>query len=167
MVERSDERRDASMGRAESVAGLNVVSAARARTEMKTIFDRAIHDHLPVPMERDGVERMFGIGLQELKLLLDPFDFHAEVLFEDEGVSIWLKEFAIYGSGDDFEEAKADLVDEALEYVTDYFSDANLRQAPNRRGHYPHALRVAVAALEENLDEVLLAAPREAVGASA
>jgi hypothetical protein len=154
------------MGRGEAVAGLNIMSAARARSEMKTVFDRAIHEHLPVPMERDGVERMFGIGIQELKLLLEPFDFHTEVLFEDEGVSIWLKEFAIYGSGDGFDEAKADLVEEALEYVTDYFSDATLRVAPNRRDHYPHALRVAVAALEENLGEVLLAAPRQPVGAA-
>lgn len=153
------------MGRGGEVAGLDVMSAARARTEMKTIFDRAIHEHLPVPMQRDGVERMFGIGMQELKLLLARFDFHAEVLFEDEGVSIWLKEFSIYGSGGDFEEAKADLVEETLEYVTDYFSDATLRLAPNRRDHYPYALRVAVAALEENLDEVLLAAPREPAGA--
>lgn len=153
------------MGRAEAVAGLDVMSAARARAEMKTIFDRAIHEHLPVPMERDGAERMFGIGSQELKLLLEGCEFHSEVLFEDEGVSIWLQEFSIYGSGEDFEEAKADLVDETLEYVTDYFSDASLRLAPNRRAHYPYALRVAVAAMEENLDEVLLAAPREPVTA--
>lgn len=93
---------------------------------MKTIFDRAIHEHLPVPMQRDGVERMFGIGIEELKLLLEPFDFHTEVLFEDQGVSIWLREFSIYGSGEDFDDAKS--------------------------------------ALEENLDEVLLAAPRQPVG---
>lgn len=153
------------MGRGETT-GLDVIPAGQARQDMKKIFDRAIHDHLPVPLERGAAERMFGLGGEELTYLLSIYEFHPEVIYDDD-VSIWLPEFGIYGSGESYEEAKSDLLEEVLEYIHTYFdkADPSLRQAPNRRHHYPHALRAAIAVFDDQLESVLFAQPREFAGA--
>lgn len=149
------------MGR--GAAGLEVMPAARARQEMKKVFDRAIHQHLPVPMERGAAERMFGLGNDDLKFLLNRYEFHPDVMFDAaDDVSIWLPEFSIYGTGATFDEAKEDLLEEVLAYVAEYFSeDPALRSAPNRRSHYPYALRVAAAAFDDELEVVLFSQPAE------
>lgn len=154
------------MRRGESPTGVEVMSAARARKDMKSVFDRAIHGHLPVPLGRDGAELMFGLSSDEMKHVLSIYEFHPEVMFDDD-VSVWLPEFEIYGTGESLEEATADLVEEAIEYVADYFGDdASLRSAPNRRNHYPYALRILVASFDDDVEQVLLAQPRETVGAA-
>jgi len=154
------------MGR--GAVGLDSIPATQVRRDLKQIFDRAIHGHLPVPLERGTAERMFGIGSEELAEVLAVYEFHPQVMF-DEDVSIWLPEFALYGTGKSYEEAKADLTEEVRDYVADYFdeNDPTLRSAPNRRRHYPYALRVAVADFAGQLDAVLFAEPRELVGAGA
>ncbi len=154
------------MGRGESPTGLEVMPATQARKDMKSIFDRAIHGHLPVPLGRDGSELMFGLGSEELEHVLSVYEFHPQVMF-DADVSVWLPEFGIYGTGESLEEAKADLIEEALDYVADYFGDdPTLRSAPNRRAHYPHALRLVVASFAGQVDDALFAQPRAAVGAT-
>ena len=102
-------------------------------------------------MERGAAERMFGLGNDDLKFLLGRYEFHPDVMFDAaDDVSIWLPEFSIYGTGATFDEAKEDLLEEVLAYVAEYFSDdPALRSAPNRRSHYPYALRVAAAAFDD------------------
>jgi hypothetical protein len=147
-------------------AGKEVLDATTARRCFSEVFDRAIHDGVPVPIERGGKERVFLIGEEEVKQLVSEREFHPEVMFEGEGVSIWLPEFAIYGIGESYQEAKDDLLDEVRGYVADYLSTPALRRAVNRQHHYPYVLRVLVADAAESLEEVLFAEPSAVPAAS-
>ena len=113
-------------------------------------------------IERGGRERGLLIGADELELLLSSFDFHPEAFFEPAAVSIWLPELALFGRGDSFADAQADLVDEVRDYVDEYVADAPLYlRAPNRADHFPYVLRAFVADSAGRLEDVLFAGPAD------
>jgi len=75
-------------------------------------------------------------------------------------VSIWLPEFAVYGEGATYAEAKADLLDEVRVYVDEYLLHAeDYRRAPNRAAHFPHVLKAYLADLRGELDLLLFSGP--------
>jgi hypothetical protein len=107
-------------------------------------------------------ERAVLVGLDDLDVLLAPHEFHPEAYFEDDAVTLWLPEFALYGRGCNYDEAQEDLVDEVRSYVTDYLEDAAAYlNAPNRSHHYPHVVRALVSDARGRLADVLFAPPRE------
>lgn len=141
----------------------DVVDVTTARQHMKDLLDLAVHEHRPVQIERGGRERVVVLGADEVEELLAGYEFHPEVLFETQGVSIWLPELEVYGTGADFEEARDDLVTEVEDYVRDYLADLRrYRSAPNRAGHYPYVLRTFVAERAGRLAELLFAEPSAA-----
>lgn len=136
------------------------ISSTHARRRWSELFDRALHDRWPVLIERGGRERGLLIGADELERLLGSFDFHPEAFFEPAAVSIWLPELSLFGRGESFADAQADLVDEVREYVDEYVADAPLYlRAPNRADHFPYVLRAFVADSAGRLEEVLFAGP--------
>lgn len=142
------------------------VSATNARRQWSSFFSRAIHGHWPVLIERGRDERGLLIGSDELELLLSHYEFHPEALFEEDAVSIWLPELALYGRGLSFDDARSDLAEEVREYVDEYMADADLYlRAPNRAGHFPYVLRAFVADSTDSLQTVLFAEPRVPVEA--
>lgn len=142
------------------------VSATLARKKWSEYFDRAVHDRWPVLIERGGRDRGLLIGADELELVLRQYEFHPEAFFEPAAVAIWLPELALFGRGESFADAQADLVDEVRDYVDEYADDASLYlRAPNRASHFPYVLRAFVADSEGRLPDILFAQP--AVGAGA
>ena len=136
------------------------ISATHARRRWSELFDRALHGRWPVLIERGSRERGLLIGSDELKRLLEGFEFHPEAFFEPAAVSIWLPELALFGRGESFEDAQSDLVDEVRDYVDEYVADAaHYLRAPNRAGHFPYALRAFVADSAGRLQDVLFAEP--------
>lgn len=146
------------MARGEGSVG-DVFDATTARRRFSEIFDRAVRAGVPVPVERGGKERGFFIGEDDLKRLTNQYEFHPEVLIEDDTVSVWLPEFAIYGVGSTYEEAKEDLLDEVLDYVEEYLETPEMRWAVNRHDHYPYALRVLISEADDSLEALLFAEP--------
>jgi len=124
-----------------------------------------VHDDPRSPVasrERARIRRMAaakeaGLTAEEADTSAD-CEFHPEAVIGDD-VTIWLPEFSIYGTGADLEAAKADLIEDVRDYVAEYLDedDDTLRSAPNRRDHYPYALRVRNADLDGCLTEVLFA----------
>lgn len=142
------------------------ISATDARRQWSSFFSRAVHDRWPVLIERGRGERGLLIGSDELELVLSHYEFHPEVVFEEDAVSIWLPELALYGRGSSFDDAQSDLFEEVREYVDEYMADAGLYlRAPNRAGHFPYVLRAFVADPTDGLQDVLFAEPRVAVEA--
>ncbi|MGA9762405.1 MAG: hypothetical protein WBQ14_08285 [Gaiellaceae bacterium] len=52
------------------------------------------------------------LGRDDLLRLVAGHEFHPEVFSEEEAVSVWLPEFALYGRGGSFLEVQEDLLDE-------------------------------------------------------
>lgn len=136
-------------------------SVSRAREALSDVFSAAVRGHLPVTIERRD-ERAVLVGLDDLDVLLAPHEFHPEAYFEDDAVTLWLPEFALYGRGRTYDEAQEDLVDEVRTYVSDYLDDAvAYLNAPNRAHQFPHVVRALVSDTRGRLAEVLFAPPRE------
>ena len=134
------------------------VTSTEARGNWAALFRRAVHHRSPVAIERGGDDLGVLIGADELGLLLADKSFSPEAFFEPGAVSLWLPEFALYGRGPSFEEARADLADEVRAYIEEYLDDARLYlRAPNRAHHFPWVIKAYVADAAGKLDDVLFA----------
>ena len=110
---------------------------------------------------RTGLEPALLIGAEELERLLVDYEFHPEVFFEENVVSIWLPELTLYGRGESYDEAQEDLVHEVLDYLDEYLDDAPLYlRAPNRAEQFPYVIRALVADATGRLPELLFVTPR-------
>ena len=149
-----------------SVLMPRTISATLARKRWSEYFDRAVHDRWPVLIERGSRERGLLIGSDELELVLSRYEFHPEAFFEPAAVSIWLPELALFGRGESFADAQADLVDEVRDYIDEYVADAPLYlRAANRSSHFPYVLRAFVADSAGRLTDILFAEPAVAADA--
>ena len=141
---------------------VNSISVTDARKRWADVFSQAVEDRSPVPIERGGDERGLLIGFDEVSLLLDPYAFTTEVFFEPDAVSIWLPELQLYGRGETFEDAQADLVEEVHAYVEEFLADARLYlRSPNRAAHFPWILKAYVATAAGELAAALFAVPED------
>ncbi len=132
------------------------LSASDVRNRWSEVLRRTVNDRQPVAIERAGVDRAVLIGAEELDRLLMDYEFNPEVFFEDDAVSVWLPELALYGRGETFDEAQADLVREVLDYVDEYVSDAQLYlRAPNRAEQFPYVMKALVSDALGRLPETL------------
>ena len=102
-------------------------------------------------------ERVVAVRAQDMTDLLSLCcPFSPEVLFEDDGVAIWLPELEIYGRGASLEAAATDLLEAAREYAEEW--DATLKDAPNHRAREWHVRRIQLAADDAALCTTLLGA---------
>ncbi len=140
----------------------HTTSISEFRQRVSELFSEAVWHGRIVEVARGSRDRAVLLGITQLERLLDPIEFHPEVIADDEAVSIWLAELELWGRGTDFGEAKADLVAEVRDYVEEYLSESErYLAAPNRAGHFPAVVRAYAADRSGRLDEVLFAVPRE------
>ena len=127
-------------------------------------FSDAVHGHRPIPIERGSRDRGLLLGNDEVMLLVAGKDFSPEVFMgTGELVSIWLPEFELYGEGESFDVAKADLLDEVRAYIEEYVASIDeYLHAPNRVSHFPYLIKAWMADLDGELEQVLFAPPSEA-----
>lgn len=138
---------------------MEALSLTRARKELSDVFSSAVRRHLPVLIERRD-ERALLVGIDELAALLETYEFHPEAFFEEQAVTLWLPEFALYGRGPTYDDAQNDLLEEVRAYVSDYLQDADASlSAPNRARHLPHVIRAFVSDAQGRLGDVLFAPP--------
>ena len=140
------------------------ISVSRAREALSEVFSDAVRRHIPVLIQRRD-EQAALVGLDDLEALLEAREFSPRVFFEDDAVSVWLPEFALYGRGRSYEEAQEDLLEEVRAYVSDYLEDsAAYLNAPNRAAHFPHVVRALVSDAKGRLREVLFTQPSDEPG---
>jgi hypothetical protein len=130
------------------------------RRSIGPTFSEAVQKHRPVKIDRGARESGVLLGAEEALALVAACRFHPEVFQEEGTVSIWLPEFALYGRGTSFPEARDDLLEEVRAYVEEYLDEAELySRAPNRAAHFPLVVRAWLADASGELAEVLFAPP--------
>lgn len=133
------------------------------RRSIGPVFTDAVQRHRPVRIDRGARERGVLFGDEEVLALVANRHFHPEVFQEGEEVSVWLPEFALYGRGPSFAEARDDLLEEVREYVEEYLGEVELyTRAPNRSDHFPFVIRAWLADGAGELADVLFAPPADA-----
>jgi antitoxin YefM len=136
------------------------VSISLFRQKAGPYFTGAVHRHSPLAIQRGGEDLGLLLGCDEAWALLADRSFSPEVMRSDGSVSIWLPEFALYGQGATYAEAKADLLDEVRVYVNEYLTDAEeYRRASNRAAHLPHVIKAYLADLRGELEGVIFPGP--------
>jgi antitoxin YefM len=136
------------------------VSISLFRQRTGPYFTEAVHRHSPLAIQRGSEDLGLLLGRDEAWALLSDRSFSPEVIRGDGGVSIWLPEFAVYGQGATYGEAKADLLEEVRVYVDEYLTNAaEYRRAPNRVAHLPHVIKAYLAELRGELEQVIFTGP--------
>lgn len=104
------------------------------RSHTKEVLDRSDRGGLPI-LKRRGSQPIALIPVDELARSLRQFEFHPEVITdqEDGSLAVWLPELEIYGSGKDLETALDDLVNEVELYISDWETH-ELGSSPNHTG---------------------------------
>jgi hypothetical protein len=144
------------------------VSISTFRQKAGPILTEVVHRHAPVVIQRGSDDLGLLLGRDEALALLDDRSVSPEVLRGDEGVSIWLPEFDVYGEGITYAEAKDDLLAEVRIYIDEYLTEASeYRAAPNRRRHLPHILKAHLADLGGKLADVVFPGPPAPAGQAA
>ncbi len=115
---------------------------------------RAVHEHRPTAIRRGSRDLALLIGAQDLIKLMPQQRFSPEVLASDEGVSVWLPEFEIYGQGTTLAEAMIDLEAEVREYIN-WYLESDASRAPNRSHQFAHVLRALIADVNSRLHDEL------------
>jgi Antitoxin of toxin-antitoxin, RelE / RelB, TA system len=139
---------------------MEAIPYSRARADLADLFEAAI-EHLPTRINRRRAAPAVLISLEDLNNLLASFEFHPEVLFEADAVGIWLPELAIWGRGDSFEDARADLLDEVDELLAQLAASARLRAAPNIVERLPWIYRLMSTDSDDERLGLLFAEPAE------
>jgi hypothetical protein len=134
------------------------VTISTFRQNVGPYFSSVVHRHSPLAIQRGSEDLGLLLGGDEAWALLADRSFSPQVMRGGSGgsVSIWLPEFAIYGQGANYAEAKLDLLDEVRVYVGEYLDNtAEYLQAPNRAVHLPHIIKAYLADLRGGLEQVI------------
>lgn len=139
---------------------LNEVTITAFREQSGPVFTEAVQRHRPQLIRRGRDDRGLLVGLDEVWAMVADRAFNPQVMRGDEGVSIWLPEFEVYGEGDTYAEAKDELLDEVRAYVNEYLENADeYRRAPNRAGHFPHVVKALIAESRGELEQTIFPSP--------
>jgi len=139
---------------------VNPVTITEFRAKAGPFFDMAIHDHQPLVIQRGATDRGLLLGEAEAIAVLGDRRFNPEVMRSQGSVSVWLPEFAVYGEGSSYAEAKEDLLSEVRLYVDEYLDDTRAYMAaPNRAAHLPYVLKAHLADVRGQLAETIFPAP--------
>ena len=85
----------------------NEVTITAFRQQSGLVFTDVVQRHRPQVIRRGRDDRGLLVGLDEAWAMVADRGFSPQVLRGDEGVSIWLPEFELYGDGATYAEAKA------------------------------------------------------------
>jgi Antitoxin of toxin-antitoxin, RelE / RelB, TA system len=135
---------------------LNEVTITAFREQSGPVFTEVVQRHRPHVIRRGRDDRGLLMGFDEVWAMVADREFAPQVMRGDEGVSIWLPEFEVYGEGDTYAEAKTELLDEVRTYVEEYLENADeYRRAPNRAAHLPHVVKALLAEVRGQLEQTI------------
>ena len=132
-----------------------------AKAHLSSLFDAVVGGHGVRVIRRHKSRPLALVGADDLEALLAPsHPFTTEVSRGEDGVSIWVQEFAIFGQGDDLDAAMDDLIDEIDVYLDEW--EARLRHAPDHAARAWWVRRLQLAPDRETVRRMLLPASGEA-----
>lgn len=147
-----NKRQPQAMGYSEAKAGFSAVVRTATRDHSPVVFER----------QRGGREGVVVIDRDDLARALDDHRFRTEVFIEDGRYSIALEDFGLHGTGSNFDEALASLLDALRDYTTDYFAQLEFyRRTPNRARHYLPLLRFRATPTDKQLELLLETGPEQ------
>jgi hypothetical protein len=132
-----------------------------ARSNFSRLFNEAVDRELPVVIGRGMSERGLLVARAfMLRLLSTAFQFHVDVLPEDDGgFTLWIRELDIGGTGPTLRDARSDLLSAVNRYMRDYWQQFELyRHLPDMAAKEPYVLRLSLADTEEELLKMLFGA---------
>jgi len=129
-----------------------------ARAELANLHEHALR-HLPTRITRRRAEPAVLVSEEDFRALLSRFTFGPEVFFETPAVSIWLPELALWGRGDSFADARADLLEEIAQLLRLLEADERTRLAPNMIDRLPWIYRLMAAGSDEEIHRMLFEEP--------
>lgn len=128
-----------------------------ARRQLPALLDKVRGGRWQLIGRRGRPEVVVAGAAQLAELLGACCPFAPEVFIEKDEVGIYLAELDVHGVGATLEEAEADLIEAALEYVEDW--EDHLYAAPNHRGRVGHVRRLELAGDAAGLRRVLFGEP--------
>lgn len=136
------------------------ITISAFRQKAGPYFTEVVHRHAPLAISRGVGDLGLLLGRDEVWALLSDHSFSPQVMRSDGEVSVWLPEFAIYGQGTSYADAKQDLLEEVRVYISEYLenSDEYVR-APNRSGHLPFIIKAYLADLRGELERLIFPGP--------
>lgn len=120
---------------------------SEARRDFSALYDAVSQRLKPALIRRRRAEEEVLLLRRDLaRELLRAFSLKPQVLYEEDGsVTLALDQLDLAVNGPSLAEAADDLVREVKLYCQDYLERMALFLcAPNRRGHFPYILRVAL-----------------------
>jgi hypothetical protein len=120
---------------------MTTCNATEVRNNWSEYSDKVIREK-PLFIKKTR-EYMFLSSLEQLCLILDGYDFSANLLKEENGsVTASLNEIDLIENADSEEGARLALGKSLLDYAEDYFDDFKVwNAAPNRKKHLPYVLK--------------------------
>ena len=130
------------------------VKASDVRQNFSEYVDTVVHDH-PVFVARN--RHLFAwFNPEQLATLLEGVTFHAELEVDENGEYIaTVQELDdIVASGETREAALYNMAKLMVEYAEEYLTNSFklFFNAPNRRGHFPYVIKLA---LQDSMDDVV------------
>jgi Antitoxin of toxin-antitoxin, RelE / RelB, TA system len=138
---------------------MHEITASQARNQFADVYESALA-HLPTSISRRRGGSAVMVDGGDFDALLRAFEFSPEVFFEQGAVSIWLPELKIWGRGDTFALAQADLLDEVDELIALIESDSAMRAAPETVEQLPWVYRLMRTSSDEARMALLFAPPQ-------
>jgi len=131
---------------------------SEARRDFSALYDAVSHRLKPALVRRRRAEEEVLLLRRDLaRELLKVFSLKPQVLHEEDGsVTLALDQLDLVVNGRNLEEAVGELVREVKLYCQDYLERMALFvNAPNRRGHFPYILRVALCKDDAEIKSLL------------
>jgi hypothetical protein len=120
---------------------MTACNATEVRNNWSEYSDRVIREK-PLFIKKTR-EYMFLSSFEQLGLILEGYDFSADMFAEKNGtVTLSLNEIDLIENADCEKNARFALAKSIIDYAEDYFNDFKLwNTAPNRKKHLPYVLK--------------------------
>jgi hypothetical protein len=130
-----------------------------AKASLSEVMSGVVRDHQPAVVERfHGKEAMALMSVDDLRMLLNPFEFRTLASVSDGEFVLNQEDLGLIAGGATFDEALAELEELALSYAHQFFERRAFYLETDRAGHYPYVFKV-LATPREQLGEVLVPTP--------
>lgn len=134
------------------------MTASRARNAFPSLQDAAALHEPTVIRRRRGMAAVL-ISHEDFRAILERCTFSPDVFLEGGTVSIWLPELSIWGRGESFADARADLLDEIDQLLGLLQADVRFRTSPDMVKRLPWVYRLGMVDDDDERLRILFETP--------
>jgi len=132
------------------------LNATDVRKEWSMVIDNVVREK-PQFIRRTR-DYMMLADIDFLKILLEPYEFHAKKFYEEDGsITLELKEIDLVVNAEAEQKAIENMAQEIIEYAEEFYSEFNFWSvAPNRKGHIPYVFKALILDDVEKIGELIV-----------